>query len=105
MQNHTNRQNRVNPQSEALAPGAAPESRLARGQRMLAMIDGNAGEHVVASLADIAPDFARFFLEFPFGTSTRGQGSTCARARSRPSRRSPRSAMRSRNSRCMSPPG
>ncbi|WP_322057186.1 carboxymuconolactone decarboxylase family protein [Paraburkholderia sp. J63] len=34
---------------------------------MLAAIDGSAGEHVVASLADIAPDFARYLLEFPFG--------------------------------------
>ncbi|MDR3098857.1 MAG: carboxymuconolactone decarboxylase family protein [Paraburkholderia sp.] len=34
---------------------------------MLAAIDGSAGEHVVASLADIAPDFANYLLEFPFG--------------------------------------
>ncbi|QBR03332.1 carboxymuconolactone decarboxylase family protein [Paraburkholderia pallida] len=67
MQNHTNRQNRVNPQNEAPAHDAAQESRLARGQRMLAAIDGSAGEHVVAALADIAPDFARYLLEFPFG--------------------------------------
>ena len=67
MQNSTNRQNQVNQQSEALAHDAAQESRLARGQRMLAAIDGSAGEHVVASLADIAPDFARYLLEFPFG--------------------------------------
>lgn len=26
-----------------------------------------AGERVVASLADIAPDFARYLIEFPFG--------------------------------------
>jgi len=67
MQNFTNRQNQANPQNEALAHDAAQESRLARGQRMLAAIDGSAGEHVVASLADIAPDFARYLLEFPFG--------------------------------------
>lgn len=30
-------------------------------------IDGEAGERVVASLADIAPDFARYLVEFPFG--------------------------------------
>jgi 4-carboxymuconolactone decarboxylase len=43
------------------------ESRLARGQRALAEIDGAAGEKVIAALADIAPDFARYLLEFPFG--------------------------------------
>lgn len=43
------------------------ESRLARGQRMLSEIDGSAGEKVIDSLADIAPDFARYLLEFPFG--------------------------------------
>ncbi|MBS1166072.1 MAG: 4-carboxymuconolactone decarboxylase [Proteobacteria bacterium] len=43
------------------------ESRLERGRRALAEIDGTAGEKVVASLADIAPDFATYVLEFPFG--------------------------------------
>ncbi|MEQ8480792.1 MAG: carboxymuconolactone decarboxylase family protein [Hoeflea sp.] len=41
--------------------------RYERGRRALAEIDGEAGEAVVASLADIAPDFARYLLEFPFG--------------------------------------
>lgn len=41
--------------------------RLARGERRLAEIDGDAGERVVAALADIAPDFARYLIEFPFG--------------------------------------
>ncbi|WP_088342815.1 MULTISPECIES: carboxymuconolactone decarboxylase family protein [Rhodomicrobium] len=45
----------------------AAESRLERGRRVLAEIDGEAGEKVVASLADIAPDFATYVLEFPFG--------------------------------------
>jgi len=45
----------------------SPESRYARGQRALAAIDGQAGAQVVASLADIAPDFARYLIEFPFG--------------------------------------
>ncbi|WP_018388679.1 carboxymuconolactone decarboxylase family protein [Ancylobacter sp. FA202] len=44
-----------------------PESRLERGRRALADIDGEAGEKVVASLADIAPDFATYLIEFPFG--------------------------------------
>ncbi len=45
----------------------AAESRLQRGTRALSEIDGKAGENVVASLADIAPDFARYILEFSFG--------------------------------------
>lgn len=43
------------------------ESRLERGRRALADIDGQAGEKVVAALADIAPDFATYLIEFPFG--------------------------------------
>lgn len=43
------------------------ESRLERGKRALAEIDGQAGHNVVAALADIAPDFATYVLEFPFG--------------------------------------
>ncbi|MBK3400370.1 MULTISPECIES: carboxymuconolactone decarboxylase family protein [Methylobacterium] len=45
----------------------AGDSRLERGRRALAEIDGHAGEAVVASLADIAPDFATYLFEFPFG--------------------------------------
>jgi len=43
------------------------ESRLERGTRALSEIDGEAGTRVVAALADIAPDFARYLIEFPFG--------------------------------------
>ncbi len=43
------------------------ESRLERGKRVLAEIDGEAGDNVVAALADIAPDFANYLFEFPFG--------------------------------------
>lgn len=46
---------------------SAGESRLERGQRALAEIDGEAGGKVIAALADIAPDFATYLLEFPFG--------------------------------------
>jgi 4-carboxymuconolactone decarboxylase len=46
---------------------SAGESRLERGQRALAEIDGRGGQNVVAALADIAPDFATYLLEFPFG--------------------------------------
>lgn len=37
------------------------------GLEKLAEIDGHAGQAVVDSLADIAPDFARLIVEFPFG--------------------------------------
>lgn len=42
-------------------------SRYARGWAKLREIDGHAGERVIESLADIAPDFARYLIEFPFG--------------------------------------
>ncbi|QDZ29775.1 carboxymuconolactone decarboxylase family protein [Noviherbaspirillum sp. UKPF54] len=44
-----------------------PDDRYARGLEKLREIDGSAGEHVVEALADIAPDFARYLIEFPFG--------------------------------------
>lgn len=43
------------------------ESRFERGTRALSDIDGEGGRKVVESLADIAPDFARYIIEFPFG--------------------------------------
>lgn len=43
------------------------DERYARGWEKLREIDGEVGEKVVASLADIAPDFARYLIEFPFG--------------------------------------
>jgi len=43
------------------------ESRLQRGRRALAEIDGEAGAKVIDALADIAPDFATYVFEFPFG--------------------------------------
>jgi 4-carboxymuconolactone decarboxylase len=45
----------------------ANESRLERGKRALAQIDGEAGQSVISALADIAPDFATYVFEFPFG--------------------------------------
>ena len=42
-------------------------SRYIRGWEKLREIDGQAGERVVDSLADIAPDFAKYLIEFPFG--------------------------------------
>lgn len=41
--------------------------RFERGLHKLREIDGQAGERVIESLADIAPDFARYLIEFPFG--------------------------------------
>ena len=43
------------------------ETRLDRGRRMLDRIDGEAGRHVVDALKDIAPDFATYLFEYPFG--------------------------------------
>lgn len=48
-------------------PNHPAPSRYQQGLARLREIDGDAGEHVVASLADIAPDFARYLIEFPFG--------------------------------------
>jgi 4-carboxymuconolactone decarboxylase len=45
----------------------AGDSRLERGKRALAEIDGEAGHNVISALADIAPDFANYLFEFPFG--------------------------------------
>lgn len=42
-------------------------NRYERGLAKLQEIDGEAGTHVVNSLRDIAPDFARYLIEFPFG--------------------------------------
>ena len=41
--------------------------RFTIGQEMLQRVDGKGGDAVVNSLKDIAPDFARYLIEFPFG--------------------------------------
>lgn len=43
------------------------QDRYERGLAKLKEIDGQAGEHVLESLEDVAPDFARYLIEFPFG--------------------------------------
>lgn len=53
----------MNPQTTS----ADPSARYARGWEKLREIDGMAGERVIDALADIAPDFARYLIEFPFG--------------------------------------
>lgn len=50
-----------------MPPSAPTESRLDRGRRALAEIDGSAGQKVIDALAGIAPDFATLLFEFPFG--------------------------------------
>lgn len=46
---------------------ATTSSRYERGQLAIAAIDGEAGETVIDSLSDIAPDFATYLIEYPFG--------------------------------------
>jgi len=41
--------------------------RYARGWQKLQQIDGEAGQRVIDSLQDIAPELARYIIEFPFG--------------------------------------
>jgi 4-carboxymuconolactone decarboxylase len=41
--------------------------RFERGLAKLHEIDGEAGERVIEALKDIAPDLARYTIEFPFG--------------------------------------
>jgi 4-carboxymuconolactone decarboxylase len=43
------------------------QDRYKRGWEKLKEVDGEAGERVIDSLKDIAPDFARLLIEFPFG--------------------------------------
>lgn len=43
------------------------QNRYDRGLAKLEEIDGEAGTNVINSLRDIAPDFARYLIEFPFG--------------------------------------
>ena len=43
------------------------QNRYEQGLAKLEEIDGEAGTNVINSLRDIAPDFARYLIEFPFG--------------------------------------
>ena len=49
------------------SPHPAGDERYLRGLAKLRQIDGHVGERVIESLADIAPQFARYLIEFPFG--------------------------------------
>ncbi len=42
-------------------------NRYEQGFEKLKEIDGKAGENVIKALQDIAPDLARYTIEFPFG--------------------------------------
>ncbi|MCB4767411.1 carboxymuconolactone decarboxylase family protein [Ancylobacter sp. Lp-2] len=46
---------------------ATDGDRLSRGRARLAEITGRSGQDVMAALADIAPDFARYIFEFGYG--------------------------------------
>lgn len=43
------------------------QSRYDRGWKNLQRVDGEAGEKVIESLKDIAPDLGQYIIEFPFG--------------------------------------
>lgn len=44
-----------------------PAPRFERGWDTLKQVDGHAGEAVIESLRDLAPDLGRFIVEFAFG--------------------------------------
>ena len=46
---------------------AMSNDRFERGLAKLKEVDGEAGERVMESLKDIAPDLARYIIEFAFG--------------------------------------
>ena len=50
------------------------DERFERGLGKLREIDGAAGERVIESLKDVAPDLARYIIEFPFGDIYSRQG-------------------------------
>lgn len=43
------------------------DERFERGLKKLEEIDGEAGKKVIQNLQDVAPDLARYTIEFPFG--------------------------------------
>ncbi len=48
-------------------PTGGDDARYLRGLEKLREIDGYAGQRVLDALAPIAPDFARYLIEFGFG--------------------------------------
>ena len=55
------------PASGGAGPDADGQARFRAGWQALRAIDGHAGEQVVTSLDGLAPDLARFIIEFAFG--------------------------------------
>ena len=53
--------------SETASPSRSDNTRYQRGLDKLREIDGEAGQRVIDALGTIAPDFARYLIEFPFG--------------------------------------
>jgi 4-carboxymuconolactone decarboxylase len=50
------------------------DERYTRGTRRLAEVDGEGGQRVVDALKDVAPDLARYVIEFGFGDVYSRQG-------------------------------
>jgi 4-carboxymuconolactone decarboxylase len=50
------------------------KERYEKGWEKLQEIDGEAGKRVIESLKDIAPDLAKYIVEFPFGDIYRRPG-------------------------------
>lgn len=48
-------------------PSTALQDRFTRGWKKLNEIDGKLGQQIIENLEKIAPDFARYLIEFPFG--------------------------------------
>ena len=53
---------------------AMQDDRFRRGWEQLMEVDGEAGERVVESLHDVAPDLGRYVVEFAFGEIYRRPG-------------------------------
>ncbi|MEM8621676.1 MAG: carboxymuconolactone decarboxylase family protein [Actinomycetota bacterium] len=48
-------------------PLPADDARLDHGRTVLDAVDGDAGERIIESLAEIAPDLGRYVMEFAYG--------------------------------------
>ncbi len=47
--------------------GSGMDDRYRRGRDLLDRLDRDEGERILSGLEDIAPDFARYLVEFAFG--------------------------------------
>jgi 4-carboxymuconolactone decarboxylase len=55
------------PNDKAQATDPQQSERFHRGWERLRQVDGDVGEKVIHALKDVAPDLARYVIEFPFG--------------------------------------